>query len=154
TFTDGVSSQVFPSMLVGADPATSNVTTTVHAVVIPLAFQISGGNLYDPTVPSNCTTDPKNIASKKTLGSPIFKTADYAPGNNDLGQGQYLDEFRRAEFWDQTGGGIHPKYHTKLAPKLAKRVTVDVPPGSGVEEGFPGGCTLGEVDVHWLQPFI
>jgi hypothetical protein len=154
TFTDGVSGHQFSDTLVGADPATSNKTTTIKTTVIPVAFQIAGGNLYDPTVPSPCTNDPKNIPTKKTLASPIFKTADYTVGGTDLGKGQAIDEFRRAEFWDQTGGGANPKYHTKLAPKLAKKITVNVPAGSGEDFSFGGPCTMGMVDVNWLEPYI
>jgi hypothetical protein len=155
-FNDGVSGHGFANTLVGADvidPA-SNRTTKVSVRVIPLAFQFSGGGLYDPTVPSNCTSDATNIATKKTLGSPIFKNADYTVGGTDLGRGQYIDEFRRAEFWSYTGGGALPRYHTKLAPKLARKVTVNVPAGLGREVALGGSCTIGIVNVGWLESFL
>jgi hypothetical protein len=155
-FTDGSSAHVFGDTLVGADPSNpaANRTTKVPVLVIPIAFQIAGGGLYDPTVPSNCTTDRRNIPTRKTLGSPIFKNADYTVGGTDLGKGQYLDEFRRAEFWSDTGGGAAPRYHTKLAPKLAKKVTVDVPAGLGREVALDGSCTIGIVNVGWLETYL
>jgi hypothetical protein len=153
-FQDGSSSHTFNSTLVGADPSTSNRTTRIPVRVIPLAMQIAGGGLYDPAVPSNCTSDKKNIATKKTLSSPIFRNAHYIVGGTDLGRGQYIDEFRRAEFWATTGGGASPRYHTRLAPRLAKKVTVDVPAGYGREFAAAGSCTLAIVNVGWLESFL
>ena len=152
SFFDGASGHQYDSTLVGADPAVSNATTSVATKVIPLAIQLDGGSAYDPTAPDNCTGD---IATKMTMASPIFKNRDYVFGGTDAGKGQYVDSFRRAEFWSDTGGGAHPKYHTKLSASLVKqKLTVTVPAGHWREYAASGACKLGVVDIDWLDNYL
>jgi len=136
--------------MVGADPSTSNATTNITAQVVPIIFTISGTR-FDPTKPDN-TCEAGKVPATLFMQSPIIKKASFTLNGVNVGKGQYLDDFQRANFWDevQAAGG---KYHTNLKVKKLKAITVD--PGSHGQIVFTGGCEpLGGVDINWWDSYV
>ncbi len=135
TFTDSFrfDAVTYPYTMVGANPKTSNATTTVATQVIPLRFVFSDGTTLDGT--------PRLPA---VVASPLFSPADFVSGRT-----QFSDAFRRAEFWPsvQFNGG---DYHTLLGqPRLLPTVTLTVPKGRS-KTGAANGVTYGLVDYQWF----
>jgi hypothetical protein len=117
----------FPFTMVGTNPFTTDSSTTVRTVLIPLKFVFSpksnlgGGNFSDVRDPF--TVDPVTglTSVQATLDSPIFQTATYPDG---VGTVQFGDAIQRATF-DKTGGS---GYHVLLAPPtVLPEVTFNVP---------------------------
>ena len=117
----------FPFSMVGTNPSTTDTTTTIPTVLIPLKFNFSpksnlgGGNFSDVRDPF--TVDPATglTSVQATLASPIFQTAAYPDG---VGTAQFGDAIQRATF-DKTAGS---NYHVVLgAPTILPEVTFDVP---------------------------
>jgi len=143
-------------------------TTNIKAVIIPVVFKLpdaannSNTDVFDPTV-----ADPTCSPNGKPLGlvqnSPIFQTFDYTmpAGGIDVGTGQYLDEFQRANFFSSvmvTGD----RFHTVLSPvTTAPTQTVTITStnnGQGwTPDQFapPVPCTaLGVVDSGFWDPSL
>ncbi|HKS70381.1 MAG TPA: hypothetical protein VJQ45_08170 [Ktedonobacterales bacterium] len=117
----------FPFTMVGTSPFTTDATTTVPTVLIPLKFVFSpksnlgGGNFSDVRDPF--TVDPVTglTSVQATLDSPIFQTATYPDG---VGTVQFGDAIQRATF-DKTGAN---GYHVLLGtPTVLPEVTFNVP---------------------------
>src|SRR5215471_181195 len=97
-------------VMVGADPATSNVATHIPVYLIPVIFTYGASN-------GNMTFDPKTalLAGSKTvlkslIESPAFDNgADFPSGTVDCGQTQFTDAFQRCNFWTsvKTNTGYH-----------------------------------------------
>src|SRR5262249_38584785 len=77
------SETVFPFTMVGTNPATSSITTTVPTVLIPIKFVFANGAVLDGS------TKVANV-----LGSPNFNDATYGTGIT-----QFADAVQRAEFF-------------------------------------------------------
>jgi hypothetical protein len=117
---DGVT---YPYMMVGTNPATSQATTTVPTVIVPLRLVFADGNVSNPG------TTPNDVAA-----SPIFQTASFTSGTT-----QYGDAIRRAMFWNYLG---NTNYHVLLGqPRVLPTQTIQVPKGEGVylQAGDPAG---------------
>ena len=99
--------------MAGADPSTSNATTHVKMIIIPVVFVYgaSNGNMtFNPKIAT--LNGSKNII-KSLVSSPICDNgADFQSGPIDMGQGQYLDEYQRANFWGHVS--TNTSYHTVL----------------------------------------
>jgi hypothetical protein len=117
----------FPFSMVGTNPSTTDTTTTVPTVLIPLKFTFSpksnlgGGNFSDVRDPF--TVDPVTGLNsvQATLASPIFQTATYPDG---VGTVQFGDAIQRATFDKTDGSGYHVVLGT---PTILPEVTFDVP---------------------------
>jgi hypothetical protein len=116
----------FPFSMVGTNPATTDSTTTIPTVLIPLKFVFSpksnlgGGNFSDVREPF--TVDPATGLNsiQATLPSPVVPTAAYPFG---VGTMQFGDAIQRATF-HETGSS---NYHVVLAtPIILPEVTFDV----------------------------
>src|SRR5579859_1810509 len=85
----------YPYTMVGTNPRTSQATTTVRAVIVPLRFVFADGKVAEPG------TSVGNV-----LRSPLFQRASFTSGVT-----QYGDAIRRAMFWQDVSG---TNYHVLL----------------------------------------
>jgi hypothetical protein len=137
--------------MVGTNPASSNVTTTIPTVIIPVKIVITSRigrkSTWDPlTVPSNTGG---LTAVENTVQSPMFdSTTTYIQGGTNVGTTQYNDAYQRANFWGsvQTNTG----YHLILSPTVLSEVTLSPPSNKG-KTGSPFGETVAEVDINWID---
>jgi len=146
SFTDHLNQQVNYTM-VGSDPNTTNTTTKVKVLVVPLkmVYGIANGNkTFDPL---KIKTPNGRSVIKDLLRSPLFKSSiDYVQGGVDLGTTQYIDAYQRGNFWSAVQG--HPKYHVKLVPQVLDEQEIDVPAGIGQVETNPFGTKpVGTMEV-------
>ena len=140
----------YKGIIVGADPNTSNVTTTITAQIVPIIFTI-GGTTFDPTV-ADATCEGGKIPLKLFQQSPMIKKTAFTFNGVNVGKGQYADAFQRANFWTpvQANGG---KYHTNLKAVTLKPITVD--PGTHGTIVSTGGCeAVGGVDINWWDGYV
>jgi hypothetical protein len=103
--------------MVGKSPFVhaANPGTSVRTPVIPVIFHFPDGTTSDPTVADACSGSLS--AKALTLGSPIFKNHAYNLGGTNVGTGQYINEFQRANFWSTINGAANnPTYAVNLAP--------------------------------------
>jgi hypothetical protein len=131
--------------IVGTNPTSNKVSTTVKYVPIVLRVKFSGGVVLDPTKPAcNDTVSVEN----RFFGSPLFESTQLTSNGVAVGDTQIIDAFQRAEFWGYTQGS---GYHVLLAPSAKVRVVdVTAPTGSSVQ---PGACAgknhdLGMIDIN------
>ena len=145
SFTSG--GKTYNYRMVGANPTTSNATTKVPTVIIPLIFKSGSVTISPLSAGCNDTTPVLTRVQK----SPLFNNVAYTIGTTKLGTGQYIDIFQRANFW-QSVGSVTPNYHTTLSPvTVAPAQTITVPSGQGKILGYPcAGHPVGEVLFSFL----
>jgi hypothetical protein len=123
-----VDGKAYNGVMVGTDPSTTNITTAVNAVVIPirLNFQYNRKTIYtfDPNAADPGCLGGANTALSLTNVSPIFNDFDYNLGGTVVGSTQYVDAFQRANFWNDvsTNTGYHVLLN--LVVKPVQSVTV------------------------------
>lgn len=153
---------------IGGNPATTNATSTVNILLIPIKFVITqNGTKY--------TFDPKNVQLANNHNrsvitamkdSPIFQSnIDFSPqfgtcGTNntcvDLGKTQYEDAFQRGTWWGNNVGA-NTNYHVLYTTTVEKEQTITVSCTSGCvanEFGVTAGLyNFGTMDSK-LQSFM
>ncbi len=134
-FTDPTNGVTYPFTMVGTNPKTSPVTTTVTTEIIPLKIVYS--NPF--TVSSDGTSRVNGV-----LGSPVFTSSHYVPSNDT---GQYGSVFMRSQFNTFGSYGVN-----LAAPAILPTQTIDVPSNQG-QAVFqtPDGSILGVVQVQWFS---
>ena len=141
----------FAFTMVGTDPATTNVTTTIPAVIIPVKLIISSRtgrtSTWDPlTVPPNTGG---LTAIQNTVQSPMFdSTTTYVQGGTNVGTTQYDDAYQRANFW--TSVKTNSNYHLLLSPTVLSEVTLSPPSNKG-KTARAFGISVAEVDLNWID---
>lgn len=101
----------FPFFMVGTNPFTTNVTTTIPTEIQPINFHFADGTIINAEGAATALTQ-----------SPIFQNTVFPTGT-----GQFDDIFQRANFAKVIG----PGYHVRLgAPTMLPAVTIDVPMGT------------------------
>jgi len=148
SFTDLTKKKVTFTM-VGTDPTTTNVSSTIKVFIIPVRMKYgtkNGNHTFDPknTVLSNGKTVINNI-----IASPIFDPGvDFTQGGTDLGTTQYIDAFQRGNFWSTVA--TNSNYHVLLGtPTVLAQKTIVVPAslGSVVNNPFGSGI-VGTYDIN------
>jgi hypothetical protein len=120
--------QRYTGRIVGTNPFQRGAgTSTIPTQLIPLIIKIADANgtvTYDPTKadPACAGGVPATLAAQ----SPVFANHPFVFGSANVGNTQYVDAFQRANFWKQVST-ISPNYHTRLALKTLKPITVTVP---------------------------
>lgn len=134
--------------MVGANPTTSNVTTKIPIVLIPVSFKF-GTTVISPAV--NACGDTMS-ALNRVKKSPLLNNFNFVAGTTNVGNTQYIDAFQRANFW-QSVGSVTPKYHTLLSPVSTKPLqTIVVPAASGGILGtFCGTQPVGGADINFVD---
>ena len=150
SFTDLTHKTVTYTM-VGTDPDTTNTSTWIPVVLIPIkmVYGPTNGNMtFNPnaTKVSNGLTVVQNI-----LASPVFKGGiDFVQGGVNLGNTQYIDAFQRGNFWSAVS--TNTNYHTMLgAPKVLALQTITVTQAEGKVENNPFGS--GKLGTMTLSAF-
>jgi hypothetical protein len=136
--------------MIGANPATSNVTTTIPVDLIPVKVVIDKYTFNPKTKLSN-----GNTVTQNTLDSPIYQSGiDFVQGGTDLGNTQYIDAFQRGNFWQYVK--TNSSYHTLQSVKLIPQLTLKNPSGAGVgnEFGFEAGLVDINVFDSWAESEI
>ncbi len=134
--------------MVGANPTTSNVTTNIPVVIVPVKFKFGTTTISPTAIACGDTTS----ALTRIRKSPLFVNFPFVEGTTNVGTTQYMDAFRRANFW-QSVGSVTRNYHTKLTPVTQKPAqTIVVPPSAGFTAGpFCGSQLIGEVDINFVD---
>ena len=148
--TSGRDGKKYSGVMVGASPYTSNATTTVTTQIIPIVFKI-GTTVFDPTK-ADATCDGGKSALTLFKQSPILTKSTFTLNGVNVGSGQYVDDFQRANFWTpvHADGG---KYHTNLKAVSLTKITVT--PGTHGTIVYTGGCeALGGVDINWWDSYV
>lgn len=141
----------YSGVMVGASPYTSNATTTITAQVIPIVFKI-GTSVFDPTKADH-TCEGGKVPLTLFKQSPIFTKSTFALNGVNVGLGQYVDDFQRANFWGPVSALKGAKYHTNLKTVSLPKITVT--PGSNGTILYTGGCeALGGIDINWWDNYV
>jgi hypothetical protein len=139
SLTSSTDSHSYSGTMVGSSPYFNGArTTNIPTVIVPIVVVLSDGSVYDPTANDKCAGN--NSAVNLVTGSPIFQPYDFTINGINMGSGQYIDEFQRANFYDngpnvaETGNS----YHTILtnangAPgaTVLSPVTINMPANLG-----------------------
>jgi hypothetical protein len=148
SFTDPTNGVTYGYNMVGSgDPRTTQSTTTIPTVIIPLNFTFSTGQSFNGSDTVGAT-----------VASPVFQDNSYAkvrvtPNGQPqtlsaAGTTQLEDATMRSQF-DQVG---QSKYHLLLdQPNVLPAQTLTVPANQGVVVSFgPGFNTFGDVNYSWF----
>ncbi|MBV8799901.1 MAG: hypothetical protein JOY77_09450 [Alphaproteobacteria bacterium] len=153
SFTDHLGQTVNYTM-VGTDPNTTNVKTTIKVFVIPLKMvfgPLNGNMTFDPMA----TKVGHKTVVQRLLMSPLFRSSiDYVQGGVDLGKTQYIDAYQRGNFWSAVQN--HPNYHVKLGkPAVLPEYEIDVSPAAGTVMTNPFGTQpAGQMEVDLFDQQI
>ena len=139
--------------MVGTNPASSNVTTTIPVYIIPLKMVFTKGTKKKSFDPFNHKLPSGNTVVQQSVMSPIFQSSvDFVQGGTDVGTTQYIDAFQRGNFW--TNVMTNTNYHVLLgAPTVLPEITVNVPSSQGAlgTSAFGPPGTLGIVSFNWFM---
>jgi hypothetical protein len=146
----------YSGLMVGTDPST-NVTSSIPAVVVPIIFKMPDGTIFDPTQPDPCESTGALSDLQLVEGSPIFRNAPFNFGGTNVGNTQYIDAFQRASFWTGSpngGSGVqtNTNEHTRLNIKVIRPVIVNVPTGGGKNWTGLGCGNFGVINLVWFDP--
>jgi hypothetical protein len=142
--------------MVGTDPSSTNTTTHIKTVLIPviMVYGATNGNMtFDPTA-AKTGGKGKTSVMKMLAKSPIFDDgADFTSGSIDCGQTQYVDAFQRCNFWGSVQ--TNTAYHTILDNtkiKGVKPLTIDVASTQGSVMNNPfGSGVVGTMSINTFE---
>ena len=122
-------SKNYSIVMVGRDPSTSTVTTSVPTLIIPVIVKI-GTTVFNPTVADKvCMVAPNNIPLTVFQQSPLFVGHAFTVDGVSEGTTQYTDAFQRANFKTEIASGYHTKLGT-ITIKPAQTLTVSASNGN------------------------
>jgi hypothetical protein len=122
--------------IVGTNPQTNPIQTTIGAQIVPIRLVFSNGTTYDATA-----------AAATIPNSPLFTNGSYTAGNTQFG-----DAFMRSQFWAYAA---NTNYHVLLSkPAIEPTVQVTVPSGDGSIATQSNGQLMGEVTYAWFVQTI
>ena len=131
--TSPLDGNTYSGKMVGASPYMNGArTTNIPTVVIPLVVVLSDGTRFDPTIAnSKCSSWGTPLA--QLLASPIFEPHAFTMNGINLGSGQYVDEYQRANFYDANVSETGDSYHTVLNPvTVLPAQTITIPANQGL----------------------
>jgi hypothetical protein len=148
SFTDS-SKRTFNFVMAGTDPKSTNATTNVAAIVIPIKMVFgkdNGNETFDPK--KHVVNGTTSTVVDLTVASPLFKSnVDFVQGGVDLGKTQYIDAFQRGTFWQNVKK--NKNYHVLLNPiSIAKEQVINVSPSQGAVHVLSDGIHVGEMDIN------
>lgn len=133
--------------MVGTDPQTTNITTTVTAYLIPIRIVMSPTptGIFDP---AHILPNGRSVIQNTAL-SPIFNSGiDFVQGGTDLGNTQYIDAFQRGAFWSDVL--LNPNYHVLLNLVVLPEVSLPVPATAG-KIATEAGVQAALVDINFFD---
>ena len=138
-----------PGVLIGTSPfAKPPSGTTISGVIIPLRVTI-GSSAFDPAVSNPCDSNVSPLV--RFVFSPLVANVPNLTINGvNVGTAQYVNGFRRAEFWGKIGGSA--AYQNPIVFTTAN--TTSIFPGThGITRN--SGCKLeGIVSHDWLKQYL
>jgi hypothetical protein len=164
SFTDPTNGATYNYTMVGTNPYTTNVTTTIPVTIVPVSFTFTN---FASNVNSTTLDGSTKVAGIEA--SPIFdgsadigaaadSTASPAPGggiapsprveNEPSDVTQVGDAWYRSQF-GKSGSG----YHVLLSvASVLPTVSISVPQNQGIEtHGSVSHADLGRIDVGWFS---
>jgi hypothetical protein len=146
--------------MVGTDPSSTNVTTNVKVLIIPIkmVYGLNNGNMiFDPN--THVVGGSSNTVTQNTMASPLFNNLHFAPQHGacaptcvNLGNKQYIDAFQRGNFWGHNVS-THLGYNVKFSPVVLKpehTITVTQAQGQVIVNPF-GTTSVGTMDVNAMD---
>jgi len=153
-FTDLLGHAIHYTM-VGTDPTSTNTTTTINVVVIPIIMKYGASN-------GNMTFNPKKDkypdgikVLKRMEKSPIFTNNPFTVAGQNIGNTQYIDAFQRGNFWN-VGVSGEPSYHVLLhIVKVMKPLKISPTSSQGHVVTNPfGTIPVGEMSINAFDPIL
>ncbi len=144
--------KTYTSTIVGSSPFAATLTgTSINAVVIPVVF-VLGSNTFDPTASDVC--DGGVSALTRFKQSPLSQNVPNLKINGvNVGNTQFINGFRRAEFWSLIGGPKGAAYQNTINFTYASPYTI-APSAYGIS-GDPATCSqFGAVRNNWLNTYL
>ena len=146
---DGIS---YPIQMIGADPTFNGARRRHIAVnIVPLVIVLADGTTFDPNAPDPCANNSDIVSL--VMESPLFQTYVFTVNGVDLGVGQYVDEFQRANFYSYTQR-TGDKYHMILDPTVLPAVTLNIPAGASMVWSFGGCGSVAALDWATFAPML
>lgn len=145
TVTSGLDGKSYPWEMVGTNPMTTKVRTTVRYVPILARVHFIDGTVLDPTQPG--CNDTVSVA-QRFFGSPLFNSTAMTSNGINVGNTQVIDGFQRANFWQYVHGS---NYHVLLAAARSPiLVDVTAPTGAFTQPGVCSGANhnQGEININ------
>lgn len=152
---------------IGGNPATTNSTTTIQVLLIPVKFVITDTSqnktyTFDPAKVKLANNHNRNVV-KAIVDSPLFNSrVDFAPQAGscspncvDMGKTQYEDAFQRGTWWGNAVG-TNTNYHVVFTTKKEKEQTITTtcsncvinnPFGSGIVATYDFGTFDGNLQT-------
>ncbi len=139
----------YSGVLVGTSPFSKTLTaSTINAVVVPLKVSI-GSTTFDPTAGDSC--DANVPAVTRFHQSPLVNdVADLTMNGVDLGNVQFINGLRRAEFWTTIQSSAVYQNELNYSFADAFDLSAKVVSSHGTTAG--SGCAqIGIVSTNWLD---
>ena len=158
SFTD-LTHRTVSYVMVGTNPNSTNTSTTIPVVLIPIKMVYGSRNGNMTFDPNTHTVSNGKTVTNNTLASPLFNAGiDFNQGGTDLGNTQYIDAFQRGNFWSAVS--TNTGYHVLLGtPTVAAEQTINVSRTQGKVITNPFGTgKVGEMTINsfdsQLQTFM
>lgn len=135
--------------MVGRSPFVAPYTsTTINAVIVPLKINI-GNKTFDPTAGNSCDNGVSALTRFKD--SPVVQPVGNLTMNGvNLGTSQYVNGFRRAEFWKTING--QAAYQNPISFTTAAEVSINA--GSHGIVSSTGCQMLGVISYDWFDNYL
>lgn len=123
---------LYSGTMVGSSPfARRKTATSIPTYIIPVVVVI-GTTVFDPTVAdTTCMVPPNDVPLTVFRNSPLFVSpaSSWVMNGVNVGRGQYIDAFQRANFWSDVRG---TSYNVNLSPiTVLSPATYNVPAQDG-----------------------
>jgi hypothetical protein len=126
-----VDGQFYNGYMVGTSPFNRGArSTTIPVVLIPLIVVFHNTTsgfttTFDPTSTPDAGCTGNQTAFSLIQNSPVFQNSPWTLNGVNVGNTQYVDAFRRANFW-QTVQNTGNAYHTLLSTTVGATLTLPV----------------------------
>ena len=154
SITSPLDGNTYNGTMVGSNPFFNGArTTNIPTYVIPLIIVLPDGSRFDPTEIDNCS--PQATPLNQVLGSPIFQSNSYTINGINMGPGQYIDAFQRANFYDSNVSKTGESYHTVLNPiTTLPAQTINIPTNEGESWNLNKCGNLGIIDYATFNSIL
>lgn len=132
--------------LVGSNPWASPLTVArLPLVIVPLKITI-GTTVFNAGAVDSCS--PTLTPVGRFINSPLIQASSAQVFNGvSMGNTQYIDGFRKAEFWNLIKSSP-AAYGNVFGYRIAATQALTAPGGSSI---VGSGCSMyGKVDINWL----
>ncbi len=146
TFTSTKDGKSYTGVIVGTSPFSAPASSTIPAVIVPLKITI-GTAVFDPTAPNTC--DGGISVVNRFNNSPLVQVSPLTFNGVNVGTTQFIDGFRRAEFWTTINGSAG--YHNTLSPVTTAPVQSLTATGTNGTTYSTGCSQLGIVTYSWMS---